>query len=78
MKLLNKLAVLAFLVGTSVFAESGLNEISELVEKINTTTNQVEKTKLLNELDKKLEQVDEKDTKNAHDIVNKNLIIPKK
>lgn len=78
MKLKNKLAVLTMLVATSLFAATGLNDISILVEKINHATDQKERTKLLDELDVQLGQVDKKDVKQAHEIVNNNLKIIKK
>lgn len=73
MNLKKNLAILLMVTATTVFAATGLEGISMLVEKINNTTNQEEKAKLLDKLDEEIGQVEKKDLKKAHELVNKNL-----
>ncbi len=73
MNLKKNLALLLIVSATTVFAATGLEAISMLVEKINNTTNQEEKVKLLDKLDEEIGQVEKKDLKKAHELVNKNL-----
>ncbi len=73
MNLKKNLALLLIVTATTVFAATGLEGISMLVEKINNTTNQEERAKLLDKLDIEIGQVEKKDLKKAHELVNKNL-----
>jgi len=73
MNLKKNLALLLIVTATTVFAATGLEGISTLVEKINNTTNQEERAKLLDRLDIEIGQVEKKNLKQAHELVNKNL-----
>lgn len=76
MKINKKIAILAILGVTSMFA-AGDNDISMLVEKINNTKDQKVKTELLDNLDSKLEGMKKEDLAVAQEIISKKLKEPK-
>lgn len=72
MKLKKILAVLALIGVTSMFA-GGAKDIGLLIEKINNTTNQKQKSVLLKQLDDELDTMDRKDLPRAQEIINNKL-----
>ncbi len=76
MKLNRKLAVLAILGMTGLFA-NGVSNVNTLVNKINTTKDVKERGILLKELDKELSTMDKKELPAAQEIVNSKLKLSK-
>jgi len=72
MKLKKKLAVIAILAATGLFA-STLGNIDKLVEDINKEQDENKKTILLNKLDAELDTIDKQYLPKAHQIVNAKL-----
>ena len=76
MNVIKRLAILSIIGITSLYA-IGVKDIDQLVEEINTTTDQKIKGQLLDKLESQLESIDRKDLTNAEEIVNKKLEKPK-
>ncbi|ADG93819.1 type III restriction system endonuclease, putative [Arcobacter nitrofigilis DSM 7299] len=76
MKLNRKLAVLAILGMTGLFA-NGVSNVNTLVNKINTTKDVKERGILLKKLDKELSTMDKKELPAAQEIVNSKLKLSK-
>ncbi|WP_419767053.1 hypothetical protein [Arcobacter sp.] len=72
MKLNRKLAVLAILGMTGLFA-NGVSNVNTLVNKINNTEDSKARGALLKELDKELSNMDKKELPAAQEIVNNKL-----
>lgn len=72
MKLNRKLAVLAILGMTGLFA-NGVSNVNTLVNKINNTEDVKARSTLLKELDKELSNMDKKQLPAAQEIVNSKL-----
>ncbi|WP_375724195.1 hypothetical protein LXN10_01485 [Arcobacter sp. KX21116] len=72
MKLNRKLAVLAILGMTGLFA-NGVSNVNTLVNKINNTEDVKARGTLLKELDKELSNMDKKQLPAAQEIVNSKL-----
>ncbi|PLY11573.1 MAG: restriction endonuclease [Arcobacter sp.] len=76
MKLGKKLAILAIVGTTSLFA-SGVSDVSQLVYKINNTADVKIRAELLKELDTKLTNMDKKELPAAQEIVSNKLQLAK-
>lgn len=76
MKIKKKLAIVALLAATGLFAAT-LGEIDMLVDKINNTKDAQVKSELLKKLDAELDTMDKKELPKAHEIVNSKLKQPK-
>ncbi|MGB5919535.1 hypothetical protein [Arcobacter sp.] len=72
MKLNRKLAVLAILGMTGLFA-NGVSNVNTLVNKINNTEDVKARSELLKDLDKELSNMDKKELPAAQEIVNTKL-----
>ncbi|PLY05484.1 MAG: restriction endonuclease [Arcobacter sp.] len=72
MKLAKKIAILAIIGATSLFA-AGVSDINVLVDKINSTTDIEEKTLLMKKLNSELDTINKKDLPEALEIVNVKL-----
>jgi len=72
MNLKKKIAVLAIITATGLFA-TGLSNVTMLVEKINTTKDAKVKEELMKKLDAELGTMDRKDLPQAQQIINTKL-----
>ncbi len=73
MNIKKKLAVLAIVTATGLFAAASVSDIDALVGKINNAKDAEVKSKLLKQLDDELDAMDKKDLPRAHEIVNTKL-----
>jgi uncharacterized protein HemX len=76
MKLGKKIAVLAILGMTSLFA-NGVSNVNTLVNKINNTEDVKARSELLKQLDTELSNMDKKELPAAQEIVNSKLKLSK-
>ncbi|WP_419765160.1 MAG: hypothetical protein ACNI28_01790 [Arcobacter sp.] len=76
MKLGKKLAILAIVGTTSLFA-SGVSDVSQLVYKINNTADVKIRAELLKKLDTTLTNIDKKELPAAQEIVSNKLQLAK-
>jgi hypothetical protein len=73
MTLRKKIAILAIVTATGLFAAADMNSVSALVDKINSAKDSQTKTELMEKLHAKLAAMDKKDLSIAQELVNKKL-----
>jgi len=73
MTLRKKIAALAIVTATGLFAAADMNSVSVLVDKINNTKDTQTKTELMEKLHAKLAVMNKKDLATAQELVDKKL-----